>query len=115
METYIGKLDRLRGLALDYIRAVLSARGTNYELIDPNEYEEDLSDEVYKLPRGKYTNMRGYLYEFPIVVIDINDQGELTFKGVDMGDFCRDMDFSENEMEDMMICAIADLVYHLEN
>ena len=114
---FLKKLLEQRQAALEYIRGVLKQRGTGYEIIDPAMYDEDegIDDTVYQLPRGVHISKHGHYYEFPIVIIDINDKDELTFKGLDMGDYCEDMDFEESELYDSVVCAIADIVFNLEN
>jgi hypothetical protein len=114
-ESFLEKLESLRANAIEYIRKVLKQRGTGYELIDPATYEEDFDDEVYDLPRANYVGKHGNYDEYPIVVIDIDADDILTFKGIcKLGDTDDDRDFSVEELSSACLCQIADVVANLE-
>ena len=108
------KLNDVRQEALNYIHSVLRARGTNYELIDPSTYEDGIEDEVYDLPRGFNVNKYEFYDEYPIVVINIEND-ELSFYGIQIGEGNDDYTFDSDSLTTDTICAIADLVRDLEN
>ncbi len=110
---YLNQLNDLEVAAVDYIKSVLLMRGSGYELIAPDSYEDGMGDEVYELPRGYLVDKRGYYYEFPLVVINIKDD-VLTFEGLDLGDYDNDHGFSVEELSTGVLCAVADLVRGLE-
>lgn len=113
--SYLSKLTQVRIEAIEYITSVLKKRGTNYELVDPALYEDEFEDEMYDLPRGSTTDRHGYLIEHPIVIIDIDDNDVLTFKGVGgLSEADNDNDYSVDEMDSFTICSIADIVESLE-
>lgn len=102
--------------AMVYIRAILELRGSNYELIDPVEYENEISDEVSKLPSMvEFSTVDGPGNEFAIITIDIDEKKNLTFNGIELNGSDNEIKFSENEMTSDVLCGIADLVYGLEN
>jgi hypothetical protein len=109
----------LKDEATEYIKSVLLKRGTNYELIDPASYEKGGSfDElVYDLPRhtdyGKYNSYGDY----SVVVVNMDVGGELVFECVQIyyEDYSRDLTVSVHQLETLVVCQIADLIYQLEN
>ena len=115
---FISQLDIVRKSAIIYITKVLMMRGANYELIDPAMYEDDneIDDSVFNLPRAIALQKYGAADEYPIVLININDKGELSFVGIDVlsemnGD---DETFTTDSLTTETLCAIADLVASLE-
>lgn len=116
---YVEKISDIRKEAIDYITSVVKKRGTNYELVDPALYEDGFEDGMYDVPRGFTVNKYGYMDVHPIVVIDIDDNDKLTFKGIgglmDFGETDEDNDYSVDNLETYVICQIADLVESLEN
>lgn len=115
MKTFMGKIRQIRQDALDYIINVINKRGSGYELIDPNEYEEELTTEVYEMPRGERMNKYNYHVESAIVTIDIN-KNVVTFNGIDIGE-SEDGEYAygEDELTTESICRIADIIRILEN
>lgn len=115
-QTFTDIITKTRTEALEYIRGILKSRGTNYELVDPNDYEEEIEDSVYDLPRGTHFTKDNYLEEYPIVIINIDDENKLTFEGLScIGETEKDYTFDEDELSVELACAIADHVYYLEN
>jgi hypothetical protein len=113
-KSLVEQYEQIRVEALKYIRKVLNKRGTNYELIDPAEYEDELSDEVYKLPRVNYVDKYFNYYEFPIIVVNI-DNDVLTFQGINISEYDEDKGFGEDDIPTDVLCAIADNIKALEN
>lgn len=115
-KSFTDVLETTRTEAMEYIRGVLKSRGTGYELTDPANYEEDIEDSVYSLPRGFNVSKRGYYDEYPIVIINIDKNEKLSFEGLScLGDTDEDYYFEEDDLSIDTVCAIADLVQELEN
>lgn len=114
VEGYVNELIQVHNAAVDYIKSVLLFRGSGYELIDPVTYEDGMEDEVYGLPRGNVVNKNFHYFEFPLVVINISADGELSFEGLDLGDYMDDKIFSVEELSTDVIVALADRVRELE-
>jgi len=110
---YVNQLSDVHNAAVAYIKSVLEMRGSGYELIAPDDYEEEWTDEVYAMPRGYLVNKRDYYFEFPLVMINIKD-GVITFTGLDLGDYNEDHEFSVEELSTDVIVALADRVRELE-
>lgn len=111
--THLDQLTQIRDNALNYIKSVLRFRGTNYELTDPTNYEEDLTDEIYQLPRGFSITKHGHYVEYAIVIINIEND-ELSFHGIEIGEMGDEMTFTDGDLDTDTICVIADLVKTLE-
>lgn len=113
--TFLDKVNAVRNESIDYIKSILNFRGTEYQLTDPSNYDDEEidSDELFKLPIGVYVNKHGFHLEYNIVMVNIND-GVLSFVGIDPseGD---EHTFSENDMYTVDLCYIADLIYSFEN
>ena len=115
-KSFVSRLMKVSDDALEYIRKVLKERGTGYEIIDPASYEDEVEDEVYKLPRGVYVTKHGNYEEYPIVIINIDDTGRLTFEGLAcIGEAYEDKIFTEEDLYAGHICSIADIVARLES
>jgi hypothetical protein len=115
-KTFSSELAKVSKSALEYIRKVLKERGTNYEIIDPATYDDEIDDVVSGLPRGIHITGGGAHREYPIVVINIDAEDKLTFVGLGGYDETKaDMDFGEEYLSEMCICEIADIVAGLEN
>lgn len=106
-------LTSLRNKVIDYIKSVLEFRGTNYEIVSPDEYEDDISDEIYKLPRGIDISKHGHHVEYAIVIINI-ENGVLSFYGIEIGEMGDDKHFTEDELTTDTLVSIADIVLSLE-
>lgn len=115
-QTFVNKIVAVEKKALDYILSVLKKRGTNYEIVDPASYEDGIEDEVYELPRGIHVTKHGFYEEYPIVVINIDNEDKLTFVGLAcIGETDDDRTFEVDDLSAPCICAIADIVARLEN
>ena len=112
--SFTEKLITLHNEAMEYIRSILQKRGGDYQLIDPAEYDEEISENVYDLPHGWGLGKHEWFFENPIISIDIDDKGKLTFKGLGVGDY-EDHDYSEDDLHANVVVEIADIVYQLEN
>lgn len=108
------QLGQIRNNAVEYITSVLQQRGTNYELISPDEYEDEISDEVHKLPRAFNVSKQGYYCEFSIIVINIDADNNIQFNGLSIEDNEEEL-FSMDDLFTDTIVLIAELVYKLEN
>lgn len=114
MKTFAAQLEELRNNALAYIRKVLNQRGTNYELTDPANYEDEIEDCVFELPRATYVNKYSFFDEYPIIAVDI-DNDVLTFQGIAaIGEADDDRTFNEDDMTTASLCGIADIIANLE-
>lgn len=94
---------------------VLTARGTNYELTDPNHLEQfkdgDLvyKDILFYLPSAIKNSKHGLNERCAITVINMDNHKRLTFEGVSL-EFGTDEVFEYSELEITTICEIAELV-----
>ena len=112
---YTNQIEATRSEALSYIKSILDKRGSNYELIEPASYDDDDTDEsVYDLPTAYYIDKHNFYTEYPIVIINIEND-ILNFVGLGCKNDNEDYTFVEQELSTNVICAIADLVYQLEN
>ena len=107
------QLGQIRNNAVEYITSVLQQRGTNYELISPDEYEDEISDEVYNLPKAFSSFSIEYHQQYSIIVINI-DNDIITFNGLNV-DNADEHIFQIDELSADTIVLIAELVYKLEN
>ena len=115
MKTFMEKIRKTRQDALDYIFKVMDKRGNGYELIDPDEYEEELTTPVYEMPRGERMDKHNFHVESAIVTIDIN-HNVITFNGIDIGESeSEEYGYGEDELTTEAICRIADIIWNLEN
>ena len=114
--SFVEKLQATRQEAIDYIKSVLEKRGSGYELCDPALYEEELEDEFYDLPIAVYVGKHSFHDEYAIVVLDINDNHDITFKGISRtGDASEaEMDFDSDDFDTFALCEIADIMKKLE-
>ena len=114
-KSFVKKVSNVRLEALTYIREIVSKRGDNpYELIDPSTYDEEIDDEVYKLPRGVYVNKYGYHDEYPLFNVSIIDD-TLSFGGLScIGETDEDKMFNDDELDTDVICTIADIIVNFE-
>lgn len=111
---HIELLNEFKQERINYIKNVLQFRGSNYELIDPSEYEDGISDEVRKLPRCFHIHQFGNVHiDYAIVVVNIKDD-ILSFDGVELGDLEVIEEFSVDDLSVETICLICDLILKLE-
>ena len=96
-----------------YIKSVLLNRGTNYQLIDPQDIEDEYTDEFYDLPGTIVYSKHGYYTEHKIVVISLVD-GSLEFETVDTVDY-DDHVLDGSEFESVTWLWLADFIEQLEN
>ena len=96
-----------------YIKSVLLNRGTNYQLIDPQDIEDEYTDEFYDLPGTLVYSKHGHYTENKIVVINLVN-GYLEFETVDTEDY-DDHTLDGSEFESVTWLWLADLVEQLEN
>ena len=111
--TYVSELSELKNRCVDYIKSVLNFRGTNYEVTDPANYEDEFNDELYRLPRGFYVTKYGQYIEYAIVMIDIEND-VLSFRGIEIGEMGDEETLTVNDLTTDSICSLADLVKSLE-
>lgn len=114
-KNFLLRLDSLRDDSITYITEILKERGTGYQLIDPATYEDGIEDEVYGLPRGVYLTKHWSYSEHSIVVINIDDEGILSFEGIDTDGTTEDQIFKVEDMFTETLALIAALVYKFEN
>jgi hypothetical protein len=123
---FVSELLELQSRALEYIRSILKKRGTEYQIIDPATYEdgydedentEEERNQLWALPRGKYVTKHGFYEEYPIVMINIDEEDKLTFLGIGcIGDGAdEEKIFTDEDLSTPTICAIADIVSALED
>lgn len=116
MKTFQSKINDVREEALSYILSVMKMRGTGYQLTDPANYEEEIDEEVYGLPRSSYLDRRMDYHECAIVMINIDNEDTLTFVGLKcFNEDDGEHEFHYSDVETETICLIADLVHKLEN
>lgn len=116
MRTFQSKINDVREEALSYILSVMKMRGAGYELTDPANYEEEIDEEVYELPRASYVGRRMDYHECAIVMINIDNEDTLTFVGLKcFNEDDGEQTFHHSRIDTETICIIADLVYELEN
>jgi len=114
IKKFISKIDEARLKALTYIREVLTKRGDNpYELIDPSMYEDEIHEDVCKLPKGMIIDGFDSYSSFSLVDVSINDNDELMFGGVSTIDIDY-RNFIDDELDTEVICKIADIIFNLE-
>ena len=111
--TFVNELLLLRNKSVDYIHKILSLRGTGYEITDPANYEDEINDELYQLPRAISVSKHGHHIEYAIVVINIQDD-KLSFYGIEIGESTDEETFDESDLTTETLCEIADLVKLLE-
>ena len=113
---YVNQLSDVHNAAVAYIKSVLEMRGSGYELIAPDAYDEETDDEVYQLPRGYTVGKYGMYDEFPLVMINLNEKNELVFVGISVMSEGVDEDkhFIVEELSTEVVCAVADRVRELE-
>lgn len=96
-----------------YIKSVLLNRGTNYQLIDPQDIEDEYTDEFYDLPGTLVYSKHGHYTEHKIVVISLVD-GHLEFETVDTVDY-QDHKLDGSEFKSVTWLWLADFIEELEN
>ena len=113
MSNRLQQLSSLVDEAKLYIKGVLLKRGTNYQLIDPQEIEDEFTDEFYDLPATLAYSKHGYYTEHKIVVINLVN-GCLEFETIDTVDY-NDHVLDGSEFESVTWLWLADVVESLEN
>lgn len=116
MYTFSERMSDLVQEAMDYVHDVLQKRGTNYELIDPQEIEEsnNLPDRIYTLPRISEVKKHGYYVQYAITAINIKDD-KLLFEATPLTEGVDDdQTFTEDDPSSEQWLAIADAVAELE-
>lgn len=113
MGNRLEQLVTLRQEAQAYIKDVLLKRGNDYQLIDPQDIEDEYTDEFYDLPGTLVYSKHGHYTEHKIVVISLVN-GYLEFETVDTEDY-DDHTLDGSEFESVTWLWLADLVEQLEN
>lgn len=106
------QLSSLTDEAKLYVAKVLLVRGTNYELINPQDLEDEFTDEFYDLPGTLVYSKHGHYTEHKIVVINLVD-GHLEFETVDTEDYY-DHKLDGSEFESVTWLWLADFIESLE-
>lgn len=102
--------------AKDYIISILKERGNDYQLINPQDIEEDRPDEFYELPRvmsfGKYNTYD----EYSVVTLNLDESGKVQLEGVSIDGETDEVDktFNLDDERSSFICYLADVVRQLE-
>lgn len=113
MGSRLQQLSSLVDEAKLYVKGVLLKRGTNYQLIDPQDIEDEYTDDFYDLPGTVAYSRHGYYTEHKIVAINLVD-GHLEFETVDTEEY-NDHVLDGTEFESVTWLWIADVIELLES
>lgn len=110
------KLSEFRGEIIDFLREVLAKRGTNYELINPQDIEDNKRPNVFYVLPSLVIKYNGVYREFTPVVIDMDEDMNISFGAVCTFDTSmEDITIPLHSIDTSTLCRIGDMVAAFEN
>lgn len=114
MKTFRDKSLSLYNEIEKYLKSVLKKRGNEYQLINPQDIEDEYPDEFYELPRVWTLTDGGYHDEFAVVAIDLIDD-KIVFQCIHIDEYDdENIDMEDIGSEIYNLALIADKVRELE-